>query len=497
MSAHVRRRVWVPAVAVGESVLRARLDVLRARRVGELDPEADAVDAGVRTLLDKAANAAYRIDPKPRHLPNWWRGTLYDAGFQNLHAAEAEIVMLYDPGELRAELPEALARVEEGLQADDPRRAEAQRVATSTDPLEAPVLRKMIETGHAAADQLHARVRSFRNVVLIAASLITIFLIAFAAYVSTHPSAVPLCFRSVVAQTTEAPTGAAAPAQQVRTVCPTSESPEGQGGPAGRDILVVGLLGLMGAGLASAVSLRNVKGTSTPYSVPVALAFLKAPTGALTAIAALIAIRGDFVPGLSSLDSQEQIIAYALVFGYAQQLFTGLVDKQGQSILSSVPSKDATGSRPSTAGVTGVAGTVSAADGSAADDLPDDDADDSDVPDPEPRDTAEATIVDDQGIVEELPDDDDEDGDDVDAEDAGEAGTGESAVDGAAGAGQPADAAGDAGDDAGADSADDADADDSDVDANAQTGQLPKHAGPSVTLPSDASQPSATSGGLT
>ena len=105
----------------------------------------------------------------------------------------------------------------------------------------------------------------------------------------------------------------------------------------------------MGGALASAVSLRNVRGTSTPYDVPVALALLKLPTGALTAIAALIAIRGDFVPGLSALDSQEQILAYALAFGYAQQLLTGLIDRQGQSILSGVPSKDSAGQRPSTA----------------------------------------------------------------------------------------------------------------------------------------------------
>jgi hypothetical protein len=458
MSAHVRRRVWVPAVAVGEAVLRARLDVMRARRVGEPDPEADAVDAGARTLLDRAANAAYRIDPKPRHLPNWWRGTLYDAAFQNLHAAEAEIAMLYGPNEIRAEVPEALARVEEGLQADDPRRAEAQRLATSTEPLDAAALRKMIETGHAAADQLHVRVRSFRNVVLLAASLITIFLIAFAAYVSTHPSSVPLCFRSVTEQAAGATTGGAAAAPQVRIVCPTSDSPEGQGGPAGRDILVVGLLGLMGAGLASAVSLRNVKGTSTPYSVPVALAFLKAPTGALTAIAALIAIRGDFVPGLSALDSQEQIIAYALVFGYAQQLFTGLIDKQGQSILSSVPSKDAGASRPGTAAPGGIPGSVATTAGAATaspsddegdeefvgddddgDDLDvtssvaDDDLDDDGKPDQAPRDVADPTIVDEDGTVEDLPDDDEDDEDDdaeVDANDVDD-------VDPAGGAGSP------------------------------------------------------------
>ncbi len=51
-------------------------------------------------------------------------------------------------------------------------------------------------------------------------------------------------------------------------------------------------------------------------------------------------MRGQFVPGLSALDSPAQILAWALVFGYAQQLFTRLVDQQGQTVLNSVRSAD-------------------------------------------------------------------------------------------------------------------------------------------------------------
>ncbi len=66
----------------------------------------------------------------------------------------------------------------------------------------------------------------------------------------------------------------------------------------------------------------TIRGTSTPYSLPVALALLKLPTGALTALLGLLLMRGNFVPGLSALDSSAQIIAWAIVFGYAQQLLT-------------------------------------------------------------------------------------------------------------------------------------------------------------------------------
>jgi hypothetical protein len=66
----------------------------------------------------------------------------------------------------------------------------------------------------------------------------------------------------------------------------------------------------------------------------------------MTAVGAVIFIRGGFVPGLSDLDSQVQILAYAFVFGYAQQLLTGLIDKQAQVVLNSLPSMGAAEHHP-------------------------------------------------------------------------------------------------------------------------------------------------------
>jgi hypothetical protein len=39
--------------------------------------------------------------------------------------------------------------------------------------------------------------------------------------------------------------------------------------------------------------------SAAPYDVPLALALLKVPTGALTAIAGILLLGGGFVPGLS------------------------------------------------------------------------------------------------------------------------------------------------------------------------------------------------------
>lgn len=320
------RRVWAQDVAVSVKVLRARLAVQEARLGPEVPADHRAVIAGVRELLDAAEKAAFRRDPTPTRIGNWWRGTLIEAAYQHLHAAEAEIVMLYDDAEAAAELPEAVARVEQSLHRDDPRRRAAHRLAAAqpTGPVLRAQLRKTIDVGTGAADRQHTRVRSFRNIILVATVLLLLLVVALAVVSWLSPRSLPLCF-----------------SPEAGRVCPS-----GAGGPRPQDAAIVALIGAFGGALAAAVSVRNLRGTSTPYDMPVVLSLLKVPAGALTALGALIAIRGDFVPGLSDLDSQEQILAYALVFGYAQQLLTRLIDDRAGAVLDSVPSKDAAVQRP-------------------------------------------------------------------------------------------------------------------------------------------------------
>ena len=102
----------------------------------------------------------------------------------------------------------------------------------------------------------------------------------------------------------------------------------------------VALMGVLGATLSATLAVQKLRGTAAPYAVPIALAFFKLPAGALTAIAGLLLINGGFVPGFSQLDSQGQILAYAIVFGVAQHLVTRLVDQRADDVLSSLPSKE-------------------------------------------------------------------------------------------------------------------------------------------------------------
>jgi hypothetical protein len=133
--------------------------------------------------------------------------------------------------------------------------------------------------------------------------------------------------------------------------CPSEEAPPIPGRYPRRllapgDITLVALLGVLGGGLSGAISIRKLQGSSTPYDVPVALSLLKLPSGAVSALVGLLFVLGGFVPGLSQLDSQPQILAYAFLFGIAQQIVTRLVDQQAQDILTKVPSKEPTSVKP-------------------------------------------------------------------------------------------------------------------------------------------------------
>ena len=107
MSEKRRKRVWVKTVDVSATALEIRLDVAAAQGLG---PDQQAAAKGVRELLQRARNAANRIDPRPSRWAIWWRGAAADPAFQNLHAAMASMVEVYDESELLGEMQTAAAR---------------------------------------------------------------------------------------------------------------------------------------------------------------------------------------------------------------------------------------------------------------------------------------------------------------------------------------------------------------------------------------------------
>ena len=333
------------------------------------DPIRATLADGVRAHLEAARQAASVAALHPKrylHQPRF--GSLRERAMSNLDAAEAHLLNLAPADYLLGQMPSLLQHVRRHLVPGDPRREELSRVASRiglSDP-DHPQMQMVAEISHenrvkvveqervqivaamraasSAALREQVRVRSFRNVLVATTVVMSILATTLAVVGFRHPNLLPLCFAPEVVGS-------------VKVVCPTQQSgplptTDLAGSPMSGpvwdiddvvnqtvrpwDLLLVELIGLVAAAVAGAAAIRKIRGSSERYGVPLALAALKLPTGAVTAFLGLLLMRGQFVPGLTALDNSAQILAWALVFGYAQQLFTRLVDQQGQTVLNSV-----------------------------------------------------------------------------------------------------------------------------------------------------------------
>ncbi|GAA2526865.1 hypothetical protein GCM10010423_21230 [Streptomyces levis] len=272
-----------------------------------------------------------------------------------IHLSAARLLwvksFLSSPREIRPYLPSLLAIVKEHLPAGDERRKSVEKIrhGESLDDADVVMITEAVEAAQAVSLREKLRAGSFVRIVWVVAGFLFVLALSIGALSAAWPEAVPLCFnppKSMEALAAEeAEMRGSTPPVMYEVVCPTGSDPSPDSPDLdvnfartaeGRDYFVVEVAGLVAAGLASASALRKIRGTATPYGVPVALAALKLPAGALTAVGGLLLMRGGFVPGLSALDSSAQIIAWAIIFGYSQELFTKFVDRRGQAVLEEV-----------------------------------------------------------------------------------------------------------------------------------------------------------------
>lgn len=349
---------------------------LRHPRESEESDADRALYQSLRQHLDAAEKAALK-----------WSvlrgGARHERAISNLDAAEADLLQLARPDYVLGQFPGILNHVQRHLGEIDRRRIALEQIGRDIDDvsrcMDVPLNgndadredrrglvqaararivaenRQTIASVHRAASSAalreQTRIRSFRNVTLSAALSMTLVAVALSVLGALKPTALPLCFAPEDGGTfiVVCPTQQSAPQSSVDDGQATAEDIDDltERTVSSFDIFLVSLVGLTAAAVAAAAALRGIRGSSEPYGVPTALAVLKLPTGAVTAVLGLLLMRGEFIPGLSALDSSAQIIAWAAIFGYAQQLFTRLVDQQAQTVLGAVRNQSATTRRTS------------------------------------------------------------------------------------------------------------------------------------------------------
>jgi hypothetical protein len=313
---------------------------------------ADALTASIQGHLDTAREAA--AASRRQGLVRWVRAipslgrrrrSLLERVMTNLNAAEVALLRLAPSNWLRGQVPSLVAHVRRHLPEDDPRRISVDEISGTLveEPnrdlkdLERDTLVSAASAANSQQRRDAVRLHGLRNILLVPIALLTIAAVVFAIVGLWTPEIIPLCFE---------PEG--------EVVCPTSESqvPMGESPEeairataSGGDIVLIEMVGIIAASVAAAIALRSLGSTSSLHDFPVLLALLRLPTGAVTAVLGLLLMRAGFIPGLSALDSSAQIIAWAVVLGYSQQLFTRVVDSRARAVIEDVaagPSEAAT-----------------------------------------------------------------------------------------------------------------------------------------------------------
>ncbi|NUP23445.1 MAG: hypothetical protein HOZ81_46805 [Streptomyces sp.] len=312
--AGLKTSAWAARIGAHVAELQARLNGVESV---ELSPVDRIVAEKIKCQLQAVRES---IDASGLHVWRSITGRSLDRAITNLHEAEVQLLRLEPEAALKYEGLAVLDVARRHLEPDDPRVVLLNQQLEGNGQVLTHAMRDLaVATLHAAyqaEDQERARVRNF-SFIIVAATLIMAALAAIPVILGMLDTRVAarFCFT---------------PVPDEPMVCPLGNN------PADLDVLSVALSGMIAAGLAGAVSLRKMQTSSGPYHVGVCLLILRLPVGALSAILGVLLLSGQFFPGLTSLDTSTQIIAWAIAFGILQESVTHAVDKQGQRVLGAV-----------------------------------------------------------------------------------------------------------------------------------------------------------------
>lgn len=267
-----------------------------------------------------------------------WTGSFIEGAWVHIHAAEVALIELSPAAASTARIQLILAEASDHLPKDDRRLATLEQLATKANPSgsDRDWIAGYMESVYQTTDGAHVRVRSFRNILLIATLVLTILAAGCAVIGSLAPTQFEL--RSTATGEVAVDTVSTDDPDRVATQDGTPDEAPG----VLPDVVVAELMGLLGASLSGALAIRNMRGTATGYAVPMASLLLKLPLGALIAVAGLWFIQAGMLLDVE-VSSAAELVAYALLFGAAQQLFTKVIDTQTQRVLDAVPPREGAG----------------------------------------------------------------------------------------------------------------------------------------------------------
>jgi hypothetical protein len=233
---------------------------------------------------------------------------------------------------VRASLPRLIAWIQQVMPTGDSQTRYERQLTDfmdKTSELDRTVVDQAYQDAIRANNEKHANLRVFRNLLAVVTAALAVLLVGLAVWHALNVNFVSLCGNVTPAAQT---TGAAATANPARRCIDDSKS-------RAFDVAEIELIGAIGGLLSIAFGLGSVETPPSRYNPRPQQAALKPVAGAATGLIGVLLIQSDILIAPASTTSESLLLAYAAIFGFAQQLLTQFVDKRAGKLLGDTNGK--------------------------------------------------------------------------------------------------------------------------------------------------------------
>lgn len=319
---------WRVEVGVRASELRHRLTVAteakcnRLQRAHSTDAR-NAIAAAADDSLNTAETAIAGTTKFPDRLSNWRTGAAVTTAWESIHEAELNILRLESPEAIWTNISKLLVWIQQAMDSGYLRaRHETELKAMLEAPTKNPNAGAQLKVDRIAVEQAfrdvvianrerYANVRAFRNALVFVTVTLGGLIALLAIWHAVDPGFVNLCGNSA------------------HLYCVSGTASHAP------DVALIALVGAVGGLMALAFGFIESEQTPTRYDPRLWQTILKPVAGAATALAGVLLLRANILTGVVKLQSEAAVLSYALLLGFSQQLFTRLVDKRADTLISS------------------------------------------------------------------------------------------------------------------------------------------------------------------
>lgn len=278
--------------------------------------------------LDAAVRAMHPPEKKSlcQGLKLYYSGAQIERTWSAIHRASSGLQMLYS----NDELPAQAMRLRNLVGALPDLKQQLATLAATTSSLDSkrpdnktrPMFREIYQEAIGVSESLQIDARGLRNAMLVATGVLSVIVLGLGLVHLLNDSIISVCTERLTDK-------------GMVPTCPTGDSSRGI------DVMVIGLAGILGGILSVVIPLATGERIKTPYRVFNHQLMLKTIAGAGTAIAGVVLIESGLIPGFE-VKTTAELLGYAILFGFAQQAFTGMIDRRANSLAKATPVAKAT-----------------------------------------------------------------------------------------------------------------------------------------------------------